>query len=306
MSSSAEVVVIFGATGQQGASVLRSLAGSPNYHIRAVTRSTSSANAQRLSHEYPSVELVEADLEDINTVMSAVSGANIVFGVTQFFQSAIMNSDDPVEREYQQGRNLVDACVKQNVPYVIFSSCRSAKHETNGEIGDIAFFDGKFRVQEYLLSQPINATVILLAAYFQNFLTRAQLADDGAVEFWYSGDLDGPVMQVDPDRDTGPVVRYIIENRKGYFGKAVPVTGGAYSPQQVADAFSRVAGVPTRLENMAPEKLISDDMRNMFKFFARHDWLGNPDEIRQFNAKVGHEFSTPDIFWQTNGWRGPE
>ncbi|KAJ1927145.1 hypothetical protein FBU59_007248, partial [Linderina macrospora] len=163
MSSSPEIVVIFGATGQQGASILRSLAGSPKYHIRAVTRSASSANAQRLLHQYPSVELVEADLDHPDTVVDAVAGAQIVFGVTQFFQPAIMGSSDPAEHEFQQGKTLVDACVKQNVPYVIFSSCPSAIHKTSGEIGEIAFFDGKFKVQEYLLKQPVKATVVQLA-----------------------------------------------------------------------------------------------------------------------------------------------
>ncbi|KAJ1927257.1 hypothetical protein FBU59_007235, partial [Linderina macrospora] len=153
---------------------------------------------------------------------------------------------------------------------------------------------------------PVKATVVQLATYLQNYLTRANLVDNGTVEFWFTGDLDTPVLHVDVDRDTGPVVKHIIENRQNYFGKVVPVVSGEYTPREVADAFSKVTGVAMRLENRAPEELVNDDMRNMYKFFAYPEWLGNPDEIRQFNDRIGHEFSTPDTFWQTNGWKGPE
>ena len=43
-----KLVTVFGATGQQGGSVLRALAGDPGFKVRAVTRNPASARAKAL------------------------------------------------------------------------------------------------------------------------------------------------------------------------------------------------------------------------------------------------------------------
>lgn len=54
-------ILVVGATGQQGSSVVRSLSQSGRYHVLALTRNTSSHKAQKLV-ALPNVQLVSADL----------------------------------------------------------------------------------------------------------------------------------------------------------------------------------------------------------------------------------------------------
>lgn len=65
----AKLVVIIGATGGQGSSVLKSLLANPNYKIRGVTRNTSSPQAQALVAK--GVEMVSADANDVESLVGA-------------------------------------------------------------------------------------------------------------------------------------------------------------------------------------------------------------------------------------------
>lgn len=76
-SSSSPVIVVFGATGQQGGSVIRHLIASDKpYQIKAVTRDPGSAASKSLAEQ--GVKLVQADLGDTAQVNEAVKGADYV------------------------------------------------------------------------------------------------------------------------------------------------------------------------------------------------------------------------------------
>lgn len=60
-------ILVVGATGQQGGSVVRALSQSGRYHVLALTRNTSSAKAQQIA-SLPNIQLVSADLNHIDQV----------------------------------------------------------------------------------------------------------------------------------------------------------------------------------------------------------------------------------------------
>ncbi|KAJ1946803.1 hypothetical protein EC988_005492, partial [Linderina pennispora] len=59
-----KLVVITGATGLQGGSVLKSLHETGGYKLRAITRNALSENVKSLQSKYPDVEWVSAELDD--------------------------------------------------------------------------------------------------------------------------------------------------------------------------------------------------------------------------------------------------
>jgi uncharacterized protein YbjT (DUF2867 family) len=78
------VLVVFGATGAQGRSVISALQAShsPAYHIRGLTSNKSSDAARELSNTC--VEVVEVDTESEASIHGAVEGAEAVFANTAF------------------------------------------------------------------------------------------------------------------------------------------------------------------------------------------------------------------------------
>ena len=82
-SPSSPLIAVVGATGQQGGSVARTFL-SHNYRVRAITRNPSSSSA--LALQDLGAEPARADLDDPASLRVAFDGADVIFGVTDFWQ----------------------------------------------------------------------------------------------------------------------------------------------------------------------------------------------------------------------------
>lgn len=77
----AKLLVVFGATGQQGGSIVSHVLDdaelSKQYKIRGITRDPSSSAAEILRRK--GVDVVKADMTEPSSLSAAVKGAHIVF-----------------------------------------------------------------------------------------------------------------------------------------------------------------------------------------------------------------------------------
>ncbi|KAJ2746850.1 hypothetical protein GGI20_001003 [Coemansia sp. BCRC 34301] len=307
MTASKPLVVVFGATGNQGGSVLRTLAELPeSYTVRAVTRSTKSKTAQELAAQYPLVKWVEADLETPSTLSQAVANADIVFGVTQFFQPSVLSAVGTNEdAEFLQGKNIIDTCVAENVGYIVFSTLPSAKKLSNGKITEVLHFEGKYKIQEYLFAQPIDSAVIQMGIYFQNNIQSASWNESGdTVVISFPGDVDRKLPYADVNRDTGPYVKYIIDNRKEAKGKVFPVVSGYYSTTDIANALTKVTGLKATAAELPTNAFGDKDLEGMFELLKSHEVFAESCSW-DTNDDVPPMFTSPEIFWETSGFQGP-
>lgn len=135
---SQKLITVFGATGAQGSSVLRSLAAntSKQFSLRGTTRKPSSDSAHRISAL--GVEVVEADGWDKVSMVTAFRGSWGAFVNT--------NSDDPIfenprntKTEVDLGKLVVDAAIEAGVEVLVYSGFNSAKEITKGKVANPAF-----------------------------------------------------------------------------------------------------------------------------------------------------------------------
>jgi uncharacterized protein YbjT (DUF2867 family) len=100
-----KLLVVLGATGKQGGSVVNAIladpAASKNFKLRAISRDTSKPAAKALADR--GVDVVVADLMDQASLVKAFDGAYAVFAVTDYWAKM----DKAVEIE--QGKNVADA-----------------------------------------------------------------------------------------------------------------------------------------------------------------------------------------------------
>ena len=85
-SEESKIITVFGATGQQGKSVVLSLLDNKSFHVRGITRNPESEAAKQLHSLGASV--VKADGWDAEELVKAFEGSWAAFVNT--------NSDDPV------------------------------------------------------------------------------------------------------------------------------------------------------------------------------------------------------------------
>src|SRR5215467_10646160 len=113
---STRIIAVVGATGTQGGSVaraiLRDTAG--DLAVRALTRKPSSERAQSLARQ--GAEVVYADLDDVESIKQAFTGAYGAYCMTDFWGG----HGDP-ERERVQGTSMAEAARCAGLQHVIRS-----------------------------------------------------------------------------------------------------------------------------------------------------------------------------------------
>jgi NAD(P)-dependent dehydrogenase (short-subunit alcohol dehydrogenase family) len=82
---SPKIIVVVGATGNQGSSVAHTFLKLPGWHVRCVSRNPSSPASQALASL--GAEVVRADLSDASSLSTAFSNANAIFLNTDFWET---------------------------------------------------------------------------------------------------------------------------------------------------------------------------------------------------------------------------
>jgi uncharacterized protein YbjT (DUF2867 family) len=98
-----KLLTVFGATGQQGGSLIAYVLNHPTlsklYHLRGITRDVSKKASLGLKNL--GVEIIQADLNDPSSLIPAVSGSYAVFGVTNCL-SFFLYHPSPLPRSCSQ------------------------------------------------------------------------------------------------------------------------------------------------------------------------------------------------------------
>ncbi|KAJ2777526.1 hypothetical protein H4R18_005111 [Coemansia javaensis] len=308
-----KTVAVIGATGLQGSSVLKTLHATPGYRVRGVTRRPGGEAAQALAAQCPDAEWVQGDLNDAGSLAAAFRGADVVFGVTDFFQPDVLArvAAGDQDAEFAQGRNIVDAAIAARVALVVWSGLPSAARLSGGKYPGVLHFEGKHRVAEYLRSKSgqIDGLVVHVGFYMENYTRFARLSpetgDGRTVEFAFPLRPDTRLPLTDTASDVGPVVRHMLAHPDQFRGApAVVVSGGDRAAREMAAAFTEATGRPARFVQIPYDALGSDELAQMFRFLDEFGYFGH-DAPDTSNAVDGYSFTTPLEFWKRRGWTGP-
>ena len=156
---SQKIITVFGATGLQGGSVLKTLIKSDEFIVRAITRNAKSDKAMQLA-TLKNVTVQEADLNDRPSIDKCIKGSYGTFLVTD------LALDEKTSKETQQGFNLIDSAVKNKISHVIFSGMDNASLTINKPC---IHMDNKEKIEEYGMKKrdKINFTSLRLPMYYQ-------------------------------------------------------------------------------------------------------------------------------------------
>ncbi|KAJ1770618.1 hypothetical protein LPJ74_003067 [Coemansia sp. RSA 1843] len=292
-------------------SVLRALHATGKYRLIAVTRDTTSASATKIKSRYPDVELVKADLADVESLKNAFKGADIVFGVTLFAQPDILNqvAAGNVDAEFNHGKNTTDAAIAAGVKDIIFSTIYSMIELTGGKYSMALQFEGKYKIEKYIKSKnsEIRGAFIHLGLYMEDFIGYSRISpeDNKTVEFTLPLKPTTKVPLVDATNDTGGVVSYMLDHFDDFVGKTVEVSGGYYEAQEIAKAFTEVTGKPARYVQLPYESANSITAEQLYRGLDEFGYFGWKTDFLELNKKMDYKHTTPTEFWKSRGWTGP-
>lgn len=163
--SASKLIVVVGATGNQGGSVVNTFLDESGWKVRGVTRDASSPKA--LSLKSRGVEVVQADMDEPASLAKVFTGANAIFAVSDFWtiiRPMMMDpqsykddpdADKPVNerakaREAQQLKNVIDAAAQvSTLDRFIISSLPNVIELSGGKYTNVCHFDSKAVAADY-------------------------------------------------------------------------------------------------------------------------------------------------------------
>ena len=116
-----KVIAVVGATGAQGGGLARAILADANggFAVRAITRDPGKDAAKALAAS--GAEVVRADMDDIDSLKTAFTGAHGAFCVTNFWEHF------SAEKEKAQAKNLADAAKAAGVQHAIWSTLEDTR-----------------------------------------------------------------------------------------------------------------------------------------------------------------------------------
>ncbi|SPJ76110.1 related to nitrogen metabolic regulation protein nmr [Fusarium torulosum] len=236
-----KILTVFGATGNQGGSVVRAILNDPalskEFKIRGITRDVSKPAAKELASK--GVEVVAADMNTAEQVAPAVKDAHTVFLVTNYWDTGSGNM------EVSQGKAVADACKTAGVKQLIFSSLLNTNKLSNGRLTHIKHFEGKAEIEEYIRKINVPATFVLPGFFASNLFTSIRKNEDGSFAWALPASGDKTKVPIfDVTTDMGKFVKAAIKNFPGTLNKRVFAATDYYSPNRIVSEFSEVMGKP--------------------------------------------------------------
>ncbi|KAL2192984.1 hypothetical protein P885DRAFT_72587 [Corynascus similis CBS 632.67] len=270
-------ILIVGATGKQGGSVLKALLelpeGTSRFHIFALTLPTQSERAKRLvSHHKGAVSLIEGDNANPKPIFASQPEGSIhcIFIVT-----------DPRSKvpEEQQAIPLIDEAVAHGVKHI-----KSWTNPTN-----IKHFLAKHNIEIHLRDKAgkeggskFTWTILRPVAFMDNlnpgFLCSLFTA------MWDAALSPNTKLQLVGTRDIGIFAAKALSDPSAWSGKAVGLAGDELTLTEARDIFQRVVGKPLpQTWTILGRGMIwgMKEMGDMFAFFEREGYGADIEALKR-------------------------
>ena len=265
------LILITGATGQQGGAVARELLAK-GAKVRAMTRHPESPKALELKKL--GAEVVQGDLDDAASLERALKGAWGAFAVQNTWEAG-------VEREEEQGKRFAELARKAGVHHFVYASVQSADKKTG-----IPHFDNKARVEETVRSLGFPSYVIMRPVFFMENLSSP----------WYLPGIQEGTLAIGLPADTklqmisvGDIGKYGAQaflRHSEHNGRGVDIAGDELTMPEVAKVLSQAMGREVRFVQLPIEEVrkFSADFAAMLEWFVR---VGYSADVAARSAESG-------------------
>lgn len=220
-----KIILVTGATGQQGGAVAQSLLRQ-GQKIRVLTRNP--AKAAPLARA--GADIVTGDLTDTTSLENALNGVHGVFAMSTPFEAGM-------DAEIRQGTMLADAAKRAGVVHYVYTSVGSANRNTG-----IPHFESKWKVEQHIRQLGLPATVLRPVWFMENFGTYFRPSTEGLLVLPLR-----PVtkLQMIAVKDIGEFGAAAFLRPTEFLGQTIDLAGDELTMPQVVIHLSRTLGRPS-------------------------------------------------------------
>lgn len=282
MTTQTKLILVTGATGQQGGAVAKALL-QQGQKIRVMTRHPERAAALAKA----GAEVVKGDLTDQADVQTALRGVQGVFGMSTPFEAGM-------DAEVRQGTMLADAAKQAGVAHYVYTSVGSAHRNTG-----IPHFDSKWKVEQHIKKIGLPATILRPVMFMENFTTFSKPSPEGVLTMPMRPERKVAMVAL---RDIGEFGAAAFISPKDFLGQAIDLAGDELTIPEVATLLTKAMGRPIRFQEFPldqAEAAMGHDFATMFRWFNDVGYIINIPALKQ---KFGIPLTTFPEWIRTVDW----
>ena len=310
-----KIIAVVGATGAQGGGVCRAILQDVGggYRVRALTRNAGSDKAKAL--EKLGAEVVEVDIDDVESLKRAFHGAHGAFCVTFFWEHF------SPEKELAEAKNMADAAKHAGVRHVIWSTLEDTREwvplgdrrmPTLMEKYKVPHFDAKGEANRLFSKRGVPTTFLLTSFYWENLIyfgMGPKRGEDGTLYITLPmGDKKLPGIA---SGDIGKCAYAILRRGREFLGKTVGIAGDHLTGAGMAAALTKALGQEVRYNAVSPAVYRgfgfpgAEDLGNMFQFNRDFESIFCGARSLVFSRALNPSMQTFESWLAENGGRIP-
>jgi len=271
-----KIIAVVGSTGSQGGGLANAILNDPSggFACRAITRKTDGDKAKALASK--GAEVVNADLDDVESLKKAFAGAYGVYGVTNFWEHF------SGEKEKAQAKNIADAAKAAGVKHVVWSTLEDTRKLMTPDDKRMPMLQEKYRLPHFDAKAEANAyfaglpvTYLVTSFYWDNFYMfglAPKKGPDGKYAWAYP--MGNAKMAGIAAEDIGKVAYGIFKAGNEYIGKTVGIVGENLTVAEMGEKLNKGLGIGPVTYNAVDADAYrgfgfpgADEMGNMFQVY---------------------------------------
>jgi uncharacterized protein YbjT (DUF2867 family) len=280
-----QIILVTGATGNQGGAVARHLLQRGNFKVRAFVRDPNKPTAQAL--QQAGAELVVGDFSDRASLDRALQDVYGVFSLQTFLK------EGGLEAEIRDGKAVADAAKVAGVQHFVYSSVGSAERNTG-----IPHFDSKFQVEQYIRLLGLPYTILRPVFFFYNYASMRPMVEQGTLLQPLSPETK---LQQLSEEDYGTMVAEVFDRPTEFLNREIEVASVEMTMPEIAAAFSHVLGKSITYQQIpfeAFEQQAGEEVTIMYRWFERVGYAADLAQLqREFSKLTDFESYLRDRDW---------
>ena len=264
MATQSKLILVTGATGQQGGAVATALL-TKGQKIRVMSRTPEKASALAQA----GAEVVKGNLTNPSDLQAALRGVHGVFAMSTPFEAGM-------DQEVRQGIMMADAAKQAGIAHYVYTSVGSAHRNTG-----IPHFETKWKVEQHIRQIGMPASILRPVWFMENFTTFSKPSAEGILMMPMRADKKLAMVAL---RDIGEFGAAAFMRPNDFLGQAIDLAGDELTMPDVAAHLSKVTGRSIQFQGLPLEQAeaaMGHDLATMFRWFNEVGYQINVAALKQ-------------------------
>jgi uncharacterized protein YbjT (DUF2867 family) len=259
-----KMILVIGATGNQGGKLINQLMLSGTYTVRGMTRDLNTEKVKNLINT--GVDMVEGTMDDVDSLKAAFNG---VYGV--FF---VAIGPESIEQEVTRGTNVVDTAKYAGVKHIVFSGVSGG----NRKIG-VPRFETKGAIESIIKESNIPYTIIRPVSFMDNFNREMDKIKSGRLSGILSPQKKQWFIAV---QNIAEFAYASFDRPEEFIGKEIDLAGDVMNLTEVAEIFSTVLKTDIKYKYIEENdrERVPEYIKTMTKFYEAEGYSVDVQELK--------------------------